>query len=234
MTFYFYILGFLCHFNHLIMSSKRCYPIGNWTLSQKLSAKCDIIILSLIKLFKKKKSFLRSGARALIYLTSNQKSRGDDGQGLSETLMCSSSSHILTLTHTHTRSSHSLRLASHCRVMRGVICEGGVGERRTEGLREIESELLSEMESCRGSWGGWCCVFLKASDHGKSFSFFFLLFFWLSSSDWPMSATPKLCKSGTIQPTKTNPHYRPEAFWQDENKCVWTQKNWPFVYTYIR
>lgn len=53
--------------------------------------------------------------------------------------------------HARTRSSHSLRLASQRGVMIGVMCEGGVGERRTEGLREIESELEREIERCRGS-----------------------------------------------------------------------------------
>lgn len=107
------------------------------------------------------------GAVSPIYLTSNPRN-GEDGQGVSETLMCNNSNQM----DTHTRSSHSLRLASHCGVMRGVMCEGGVGERRTEGLREIESELERKIERCRGSWGG--CVW-KASDHCKSL--FFPLFF---------------------------------------------------------
>lgn len=67
----------------------------------------------------------------------------------------------LTQTHTphapHTPSDYPPSVEK----WRGVICEGGVGENRTQALREM-SELLSEMERCRGSWGG--CVVLFESE----------------------------------------------------------------------
>lgn len=75
------------------------------------------------------------------------------------------------ITFAQAQHSHSLRLASHCGVMRGVMCEGGVGEKGTEGLRESWGER--ERERCRGSWGG--CVW-KASDHGKNIIFFICFF----------------------------------------------------------
>lgn len=86
--------------------------------------------------------------------------------------------------------------------------------------RRSKSELPSEMERCRGRWGG-CVVFFESER--SLFSFSFSSFFWLSSSDWRASATWNLCKSGTIHPTKTNPHYEPEARRADENKWVWIQ-----------
>lgn len=50
---------------------------------------------------------------------------------------------------TLTCSSHSLGLAFYCGVRRGVRCEGGVGERVTEGSREIKRELERAIERCR-------------------------------------------------------------------------------------
>lgn len=59
--------------------------------------------------------------------------------------------------------------------MRGVICEGGVGERRTEGLRAIESELLSEIERDAevAEWAVLCL--LKQEIMVKNTFFFFPL-----------------------------------------------------------
>lgn len=101
--------------------------------------------------------------------------------------------------------------------------EGGVGERRTQGLgvrcwaRWRDAEVDEEAVLCV-----FFFLFHFSSDRGKIFFFFF--FPWLSSSDWRIRATWNLCKSGTIHPTKTKPHYGPAACQPDENKWVCIQK----------
>lgn len=111
------------------------------------------------------------------------------------------------ITFAQAQHSHSLRLASHCGVMRGVMCEGGVGEKGTEGLRESWGERERDAEVVEGAVFGKRAITVKR--------LFFYLFFWLLSSDWRMSTTQTLCNSGTIHSTKTNPHYRQRGFQQD-------------------
>lgn len=98
--------------------------------------------------------------------------------------------------------------------------EGGVGERRTQGLRV---SFWARWRDAEVDEGAVLCFFFsflfKWAIAVKSF-----FFFWLSSSDWRIRATWNLCKSGTIHPTKTKPHYGPAACQPDENKWVCIQK----------
>lgn len=136
-----------CVLNNFSGTSELWFILEHWTLSKKNSAQ---------KFPHIKMEYLEVGNEILQFNwfpTSRTEVKMDKG------LVRLSDIH----THTHI---HSFRLAAFCRVMRGVMCEGGVGEKSTEGLREIESEI----ERCRGSWVG--CVFWNR-DCGKSFFFFF-------------------------------------------------------------
>ena len=151
--------------SELYPATIRCYPAQQHLLrySKNWTAHVSSTIYQVLRL---------PGVASPIYLSRNQRNRGEDGQGFSETLMCRSSNHTHTGTHTIlTLPQIGLSLWSNekCDVWGR---SGWKKDRRSERLR------VSWRELCRGSWGG--CLESEWSWYKPFFLCFLVLLFRLT------------------------------------------------------